>query len=213
MAIPHRMRKLKLFPCFLLSLSFTACGMQHLNSQTINASVSNPKTYQQIAITDSLRDPNSYYYLTDFDLKLIGKWILSDSLFPSDNFVTFRLMDSLDSDTYSERQFYLKVFLHIMEKADGALAEAVGSPALAYVERHTKEFFELNPPLSKDQFERWANYVGVEIYLSVNNNEKEAGQKYITGITDSCKGCSAKALKKVEEFGDIITESIVNIKE
>lgn len=205
------MRILLKYSFVFLCFAVTGCKTrQHL---TIKEKPSYYKPEYQNHFRDTLREPTHYYYLADIDPKVLAELILNDSINPSDNFYTFRIMDSINSISYSDRQFYLKAFINIMDKADGALAEAVLSPARAYIELHSKEFFEINPPLSKEQFNRWANYVGDEIYLSSNNDEKENGERFINLITTNCSDCSTETKRKVKEFCTIVMKSINNLKE
>jgi hypothetical protein len=159
---------------------------------------------------DTLRNPSHFYYLADIDIKIVSKWLISDSILPADNFFTFRVMDSLNAKSYSDRRFYIKPFLKIVEKDDGSLAEAVGSYAWLYVENHTREFFELTPPLSKIQLERWAEYVGSEIFLSTDStvNVSNEGRKFIKKIKYNCSDCSEKVINKINDFGIVVMEHI-----
>lgn len=91
---------------------------------------------------DTLRNKNHYYYLSDLPIRKVGDLIVSDSIAPSDNFVTFKLMDSLNSDNKEARDFYFHVFEKIVKKSDGALSEVVGAYAQQYIENYPAEFFQ-----------------------------------------------------------------------
>lgn len=126
------------FPILFFLIALVSCGNNDRTRVLEQTQADLIKNTDQI--TDTLRDPNHYYFCSDVDPKLFAKWILSDSISPSDNFSTFRVMDSLESRRVEDRKFYFYVFLNILKKADGALAEAIGSPAYRYTENHTKEF-------------------------------------------------------------------------
>jgi hypothetical protein len=121
--------------------------------ETKNSVSDNVVRKDTIAVNDTLREPNHYRYLVDISPREFAELIMKDSVMPSNNFSTFRVMDSLNAKSLEDRKFYFKVFLNIMKKSDGALAESVGLPAYDYVEKHTKEFFELAQTTTKEQFE------------------------------------------------------------
>jgi hypothetical protein len=97
-----------------------------------------------------------------------------------------------------------------MEKSDGALAEAIGLPALTYVENHTKEFIELSSSLNEDQFETWANHIGVEIFLSSEENPLKEAEDYYSKLKTNCKDCSSKQKERLEKTYMIIRKAIIN---
>lgn len=79
---------------------------------------------------DTLRDPSHYFYLSNLPLRQVGQLILTDSIHPSDNKITFDCMDSVSSGNANTREYYYPVFLKKLDKADGALAEVVGEVAM-----------------------------------------------------------------------------------
>jgi hypothetical protein len=197
------MRKLFIL---ILPLVLLACnGPQNRNSST---SASNSENIQTIDASDTLKDPHHYYYMADIDPKMIGQMILNDTFDLSDNYTTFRIMDSLLAKHTEDREFYFKVFLKIIDKADGALAEAVGIPAMKYVEDHTVEFIELSTNISKNLFERWASYIGNEIYLSSLIDPIGEGKAFIKKINNNCSELSNKEKTRLNEFNNTILATI-----
>ena len=123
--------------------------------------------------TDSLRNPNNFYYLSDLSLIKVGELILTDSIQPSDNFITFALLDTISGCNANELGFYLKVFEKIINVADGALAEAVGSYTYKFIEKRPVEFIKHLDKLNKGQVEEWADYTFYEIYFTYSEDELE----------------------------------------
>jgi hypothetical protein len=191
----------------VLGLFLFSCG--HKRNESI---VKSEKLVRNDSIvkSDTLRDPYSEYFLADLSPKQFAELILKDSIYPSDNFSTFRVMDSLEAKSYEDRKYYFRVFLKIIGKADGALAEAVGDPAMMYVENHTIEFLDFASAINKKDFESWANYVGVEIYLSSRENPLNDEDSYYKILRDNCKNCSNKQLQILEDFHKIVKQSIVD---
>lgn len=115
---------------------------------------------------DSLRDPIHYYYLSDLPLKKGGELILSDSIRPTDNFITFSIMDTITGCSKSDLSFYLKVVEKILYNADGALAEAVGSYTWDFIEKRPDEFIRHLDTLNNEQIIKWARYTFGEMYFA-----------------------------------------------
>ena len=120
---------------------------------------------------DSLRNPNHFYYLTDLPLKKTGELILTDSIQPSDNHITFLLMDTISGCRKSDLNFYLKVFEKILNYADGALAEAVGSFTWNFIKKRPVEFISHIDSLNNDQIMKWADYTFYEMYFAYSGED------------------------------------------
>ena len=190
---------------FCTLLLITSCsGRQKESNKSISDNIVHKDT---IAVNDTLRDQYHQYYFADKTPREFAELIMKDSVRPSDNFSTFRVMDSLNAKSLEDRKFYFKVFLNIMKKSDGALAEAVGSPAYDYVEKHTKEFFELSQAITKEQFELWANNVGVVIYLSIHDTSTTDAGEYYKKLLENC---SPEQKSMVEKFYKIMKKAIVD---
>lgn len=187
-----------------LILLISCTGRQKETKNSVSDNVVRKET---IAVNDTLREPYHYHYLADISPREFAELIMKDSVRPSDNFSTFRVMDSLNAKSLEDRKFYFKVFLNIMKKSDGAIAEAVGSPAYDYAEKHTKEFFELSQAITKEQFELWANNVGVEIYLSSQDNPTKEAEEYYKKLLENC---SPEQKSMVEKFHKIMKKAIVD---
>jgi hypothetical protein len=116
--------------------------------------------------TDTLRIEHHYYYLADIDSRTIAEQFMNDELQPSDNFITFRILDSLTSTNTSTRKFYLQVFNKIIKQADGALAEIMGTPVIEFLKKYPTEFARTIK--SNELFELYSNFAAYELYFSEN---------------------------------------------
>jgi hypothetical protein len=161
---------------------------------------------------DSLRDPNATYYLFDINPKQFGELILKDSIQPSDNMSTFRVMDSINAKSLKDRKFFIKVYEKIMYKADGALAEAVGSPAWKYTEEHTIEFMEYSKNLSKEDLMRWSSFIGYEIGANMSTMgetiQEDYFGKYQKKMISNCSECSKEMKENLKQFLDSVFISV-----
>ena len=195
---------------FIASLFF-ACKVknhehnpQKINIKSINA---------VIETSDTLRNPYSYYYLADINPKQFAKLILSDSIIPSDNYSTFRIIDSIEAVSFEDRKCFFSAFQHIMKKADGALAEVIGDPARFYTLNHTKEFLNFTNDFSSKDIELFANYVAYEFTVEVVEEDiKTRTQNYFNQFKSNCKDCSPQEKEKLGKFCEIVNQSIENNK-
>lgn len=157
---------------------------------------------------DTVSNPLHPSWLADKSPKEIGQMILDNKIQPTDNDVTFRVMDSLLSKNADDRKFYFKVFVKILEKADGALAEMAGTPAMKYVENYTSEFLDLSAGISKENFNSWASFVGWEILLSSNDDPVRDGELFIEKLLSNCPELKEKDNQRLQSFNDIVMKSI-----
>jgi len=128
-------------------------------------------SFNQQTETDTLRNPDNFYYLSDLPLKQVGELILNDSIYPSDNFVTFALLDTISGCKENDLEFFLKVSEKIINEADGAVAEAVGSYTWKFIEKRPTEFIKHIDKLNKEQVEEWADYTFYEMYFAYSEEE------------------------------------------
>jgi len=157
---------------------------------------------------DTLNDPNHFYYLANKNIKEVAQMILDNKCQPSDNYITFSVMDSLLSQKSEDRKFYFRVFLNILEKADGALAEAVGLPAMNYVEKYTTEFIQLLTSISNDQLDSWASVIGIELFLSSQDDPMKDGEVYVEKLELNCLSLNENEKARLRKFNEIIIRSI-----
>jgi hypothetical protein len=101
--------------------------------------------------------------------------ILADSIQPSDNQITFSCLDSMSSHKKEVRDFYFPVCQKIIQKADGALAEVIGSYVLYHVSQYPQEFAGRYICCSSGsesscckQLERLGSYAGTETMMAQN---------------------------------------------
>ena len=197
----------------ILFLTLLACNgpskVKNQNAKEVSSIAEERSNSKQIlGPYDTLNDPNHPYYLTNKDPKEFGRMILEDKVQPSDNLATFNVMDSLLSTNVDDRQFYLKVFFNILDKADRALAEAIGLPAMNYIEKYPIEFAQLTTNISDDQLNYLGSYIGYEIYLSSQDDPVKDGEVFVEKLRSNCQFLNAKEKTRLEKFNDIIIKSI-----
>ena len=127
-------------------------------------------SFGQQTETDSLRNPDHYYYMADLSLRKAGELILNDSIHPSDNFITFSLMDTISDCKERDLNFFLKVFEKILNDVDGALAEAVGSDTRNFIEKRPVEFINHIDKLNDKQIKKWADHTFSEMYFAYSED-------------------------------------------
>jgi hypothetical protein len=202
----------------ILLLIITGCRGEKRESTSMNndkkviqkENLVNSQTTEGI---DSLRDPYSPYYLSDKSSKEIGQMILDDNVRPTDNKVTFSIMDSLLAKNYEDRKFYFKVFVKILDQADGALAEVVGIPAMKFVEYHTKEFIDLSSNFTYKQQESWANFIGWEIYFDSKKDPAKDGEKFVEKLVSNCSDLDSRSKLNLDNFSKMIIQTIEKQKD
>jgi hypothetical protein len=180
----------------------------NVNADNINIIKTN------VEILDSLRNPNSDSYFTDLNPKEFAKLILSDSIKPSDNLSTFRIMDSIEAKSFEDREYYFKVFIKIIDKADGALSEVIGSRARLFVKQHTQEFLKFASLLNNKEFETFAQFVGQEFVLENSDTLLQTRKEYYFKLLyKNCKDCSIIDKNKLKKFIVIMNKEIEAKKE
>ncbi len=130
---------------------------------------------------------------------------MNDELQPSDNFITFRILDSLTSPNKNARKYYLPVFNKILKQSDGALSEAMGTPIIEFLKKYPTEFARTIK--SNELFEQYSNFAAYELYFSddykseIADIERIAQDNY-RPYTDSelIKNFLELTAKKVEEI-------------
>jgi hypothetical protein len=154
---------------------------------------------------DSLRNPNHYYYLADLPIKKTGELILTDSIQPSDNYITFSLMDTISGCKKNDLNFYLQVFEKILYYADAALAEAVGLYTWNFIKKRPDEFINHIDTLNNEQIMKWADYTFYEMYFAYSQEElKIKCQELVNKLK------KVKSTKSVSCFEKELNNRIVN---
>jgi hypothetical protein len=157
---------------------------------------------------DTLRLRTHYSYLSDLPLRQVAHLILTDSISPLDNQITFDCMDSLSADNANTREFYFPVFNKIVSKSGGALSEVVGQYIMKYVERFPKEFADKSKSLKEDEFKSWSSYVAYELHFAYDTPKKTEG--WMAKIISNCKECNNDQINRLQGFNKL---SISSMKE
>ena len=120
-------------------------------------------------------------------------------------------MDSINSSNVDSRNFYFPVFLKIVDKADGALAESVGEPLQIYVEKFPNEFIERANNLSDEQLQSLASYIGFELY---DDYDTEKGDyDWRDKILKKCSDCNSIQLDKLKQFIKLAIAARIRIED
>ena len=69
----------------------------------------NFEKFEEFNKIDSLRDPSHWAYMTDFPLRKAAELILSDSIEPSDNEITFKLLNAIFTCDKTEQNWSNKI--------------------------------------------------------------------------------------------------------
>lgn len=155
--------------------------------------------------TDTLRNPNHFYYLSDLPLKKVGDLMLLDSILPSDNFITFSLMAAISDCHQNDLKFFLAVFEKVMNKADGALAEVVGSYTWNFIKKRPQEFINHIEVIKITQIRKWASFTFYEMYFAYTEEELTTKcQELIIGLK------KIRKTKSLYAFENELNEIIIN---
>jgi hypothetical protein len=154
---------------------------------------------------DSLRNPVSEYFLTDMPLRSVAALMMSDSLMPSDNVVTMRIIDSATGENANSRAYYFKALNKIAFKSDGALAEILGDYLIDYVGKYTPEFAAHLKTMNADDKSTWTYYMSRELAFRLDN--ENLVQTWTTALAGNCKDCSAQDYQGLRQFLDNLSKA------
>ncbi len=129
--------------------------------------------FGQSQTSDSLRNPNSQYYLTDLNLRDVAQLIVLDSIQPTDNVVTFNILDSIVDGNESTRNYFAEAFDVILNESDGTLSEVLGQYCIRSIYYNQNELLDwLSSGRFKTSPESVAQFIAYELVMS-SNPEKE----------------------------------------
>lgn len=194
-----------IFVCFIVSCKQKISPGNQIETSAYDDIDWNKELY------DSLQDQPHQHYLTDLPLNEVVTLILNDSVRPSDNEITFKIMDSIFSKTKATRQFYLPAFNKILDKSDGALAEAACQYVLKFLETYPDEFAK-NLSLSNPEYRRkLAGFAGYELSFSYETIAE--AEEWLDKIVSECTSCDSIQLKALKNFNQQSISAIKAINE
>lgn len=159
--------------------------------------------YGQTHEKDSLRNPFSEYYLTDLNLREVAHLIVTDSIQPLDNIVTFNILDSIAEGNQSTRNYFSDAFDVIILKSDGALSEVIGQYCIKSIYNNPNELlYWLKIGKMESSPESIIGYITYELVMS-NEPEKEK-EDLIKRIKHDAKNSST--IEYSEKFTVLIEE-------
>lgn len=138
---------------------------------------------------DSLRNPYSPYYLTDFKLREVAQLIVQDSIHPTDNNVTLSIMDSIVSGNLESRNYFSNAFDVIIIKSDGALSEVIGQYCINSIYNNPNELINwLYIGKLESTPESIVGYITYELVLA--NDPKKEKEDLINKIMHDAQNSS-----------------------
>ena len=194
-----------LYFLFFLLLS---CNTATTKVAPIDMPVGKSDTFAPHKYPDTLRNLLDRSYLADLPLKKVASLILSDSVLPMDDDITFNCLDSALSGSKATRDFYLPVFKKIIDKSDGALSEVTGRYIMDYAENYPAEFAMIIKQLTKDQLENWSFLASYELGFVYDGNTKMA-LGWIKDILKKCKHCGSDEISHLNTF---VQRSVASMK-
>jgi hypothetical protein len=194
---------IKFVVAVVLALPVVACNTDKTHTAATSFDSTIPKV-KPVDTTAALRQKND---ADSLPMRTVGNMVLDGSFTPTDDPATFRLMDSLQANTKESRRFYFSVFNKIMDRADGALGEAIGDYTLTYVEQFPAEFIEFSKDFTNERMETWASNVGIELSLSAND-PKEGYANYDDLVTRNCKGCNKQTQQRLQQFNKMVWRTV-----
>lgn len=115
----------------------------------------------------------SFHILSQTNLKVYGQQILDNKIKPTDDAITFRVLDSLFCKDLSSRNFYFKIANKIQHLSDGALSEYVSVIAGKFYLLHNVEFLKRTKQMTKDDIYQWLDYAAFDIAADTQNGLKD----------------------------------------
>lgn len=118
-----------------------------------------------------------------------GEKIIKGEIKPSDNEETFALLDSLQSDNPTTRNFALRVYQVMVISSDGFLSEAISGHIKNYFSSHPKEFIDHYKKLDNPEKKATEESVAFEFYHSGLDYKKDL-YDYFENILSKCVHCT-----------------------
>ena len=121
--------------------------------------------------------------MSDLNARTIANRIESGELKASDNFITFRLLDSLTNPNGSSRAFFLPVANKVIKESDGALSEVIGGYLIDYLSNYPLEF--ASNLEDQELFKVYRSQIAFELYVSYDYQKDYEQLKSVVSNSDS----------------------------
>ncbi|MBL7474108.1 hypothetical protein IS446_14975 [Robertkochia sp. 1368] len=155
---------------------------------------------------------NSLKNIDTLLIKQYAKTILSGESYPSDNDETISCIDLLFSENTSDLEFYFEVFRVIVEKADGSLAEIMGSEIISFMEFKTSFFLDKYSEFELKEKERFINLMSYEFYFSEPDPIEDIEiqfESFFSNLKEN-EGQKKEGLKRMKELTKEATKIRIN---
>jgi hypothetical protein len=121
--------------------------------------------------------------MSDLDARTVANQIKTGKIKPSDNFITFRLLDSLTNPSSSSRAFFLPIANEVIINSDGALSEVIGGYLIDYLSKHPLEFAKnLDDQKLHDAYK---DQIAFELYASYDFQKNSERIKVVMDKSES----------------------------
>lgn len=163
---------------------------------------------------DSIDGKAVEYYLSDPNCSALAFDFYYGNFKPQDNASTAELLELVLTDNEKLRPFYRWCLDMTIKVADGALGEYPGQPALKYVKKFPKEFFEFidkaENPYSYTDWVAIINYSGLNDY---DFDAEKAYKQIKEEIKDNCSNCSPELEERIDKFARDVSGLEEKLKE
>jgi hypothetical protein len=135
---------------------------------------------------------------------MYGQKILDGTFKPSDDDITFQVLDSLFCKNISDKNFYFNVANKIRSMSDGALGEYFSAIAGKYYQEYNMEFIKNSAKLISIEIESWLNETCYDI--AANEQSRDSLPKIknrLDALVTNCK-CSDFQKIQIKNYNKII---------
>ncbi len=142
------------------------------------------------------------------DTKSYGQRILIGTFRPSDDTITFQVLDSLFCKTTVDKDFYFDVANKIQTLSDGALGEYFSGIASRYYLEYNSEFITHSKELSQKDIEGWLSQVGYDIAATEQRVDSLPKIKIRLDNLEKQCNCSFEDKALIKKYNKVVFEII-----
>jgi len=121
------------------------------------------------------------FYLNSKQVSKAGKDFYNGKFKAGDDTKTLSISDSLNTKNNLTRPFYIYLVSEMIDKADGALSEALGNACKEFIEYHSDEAIDFlysnNNMVEKKFIDNWAKAIAGEFMIDCEGKEKQCIKK------------------------------------
>jgi hypothetical protein len=148
------------------------------------------------------------FYLNNKQVSKTAKDFYHGKFKASDDAKTLSILDSVNTNNNLTRPFYIYLVSKMLDKSDGALAEALSNSCKEFVELNPDQAIEFlyshNKIVDKKFIDAWASQIASEFMTNCEKKEKQCIEKSLRQALTTCKVGNKKSLtgfyKKIESY-------------